>query len=312
MPEVLLIKTSSMGDVIHNLPVATDILAKFPNASIDWVVEESFSEIPVMHPGVKNVIPVAIRRWRKHLLEKKTRSEFSIFRERISEKRYDIVLDTQGLLKSAALATFAHGAICGYDADSAREPLACLFYDRKLQVGRDLHAVTRNRLLAAKCMGYSLEDLPLDYGIAMRIEKMPERAIFLHATSRDDKLWPEERWVELGRKLEMQIHLPWGSARERERSERLSGLIPGSVVPDRLGLRNAAELISGAAIAVGVDTGLAHLAAALDVPVVGIYCSTDPGLTGILGAGKHVNLGGKEGPPAVDPVHRACLEFLGK
>ncbi len=312
MPEILLIKTSSMGDVIHNLPVATDIRANFPNASMDWVVEESFSEIPAMHPGVKNVIPVAIRRWRKHLLGKDTRMEISIFREKIAEKRYDIVLDTQGLLKSAAIAKFAHGAICGYDPGSAREPIASLFYDRKLQVARELHAVTRNRLLAAKCMGYSLEDLPLDYGIAMLTRKMPERAIFLHATSRDDKLWPEERWVELGKRLEMEILLPWGSGKERERSERLSGLIPGSVVPDRLGLRNAAELISGAAIAVGVDTGLSHLAAALDVPVVGIYCSTDPGLTGILGAGKHVNLGGKEGPPSVDRVHCACVELLGR
>ena len=312
MPEILLIKTSSLGDVIHNLPVATDIRANFPNAVIDWVVEESFSAIPAMHSGVDEVIPVAVRRWRKNPFASRNLKEFSAFREKVSSRRYDLVIDSQGLLKSALLAKCSKGPVCGQDRHSAREGIASFLYDRKIGVDRKLHAVTRNRLLAAKCLGYSIDELPLDYGLRIPVESPERRAVFLHSTSRADKLWPEASWIELGNRLGMEIVLPWGSDAERERSLRLAAGIESASVPGRLTLREAATLISGAAIVVGVDTGLSHLAAALAAPIVGLYVSTDPGLTGILGSGRGLNLGGKEGPPPVDAVHSACLQFLGK
>ncbi len=303
MPEIALIKTSSMGDVIHNLPVASDILEHYPNASIDWVVEENFAAIPSMHPGVRSVIPVAVRRWRKSPLCRKTGEEFRQFREKLREKKYDLIIDTQGLLKSAIIARIAAGTRCGYDRQSAREPIASFFYDKAFHVEKDLHAVTRNRLLAAASLGYRPES-PLDYGIKMDVEK-ESHAILLHATSRDEKLWAESNWIELGKRLGMKCFLPWGSEKEKERSLRIASGIPDSVVPERLSLDQAARLIAGAAVVFGVDTGLSHLAAALSVPVIGIYCATDPGLTGILSAGCGINLGGKSGPPSVDTVFQA-------
>ena len=298
MPAILLIKTSSMGDVIHNLPVVSDIANHYPNATIDWVVEDAFAAIPALHPAVRNVIPVAVRRWRHCPFGSSTRSEFAQFREAIREERYDLVIDTQGLFKSAMISKFAQGARCGFDRKSAREPLASFFYDEKKFVEKNFHAVTRNRMLAASCLGYSV-DSPPDYGITLGAEK-GNYAVLLHATSRADKLWKEANWIALGRQLGMRTVLPWGSLEEKMRSERLAAAIPGAAVPEKLSLRDAAQLLAGASVAFGVDTGLAHLAAALRIPVIGIYCSTDPGLTGILTAGKGVNLGGRNGPPSVE------------
>ncbi|MBY0579978.1 MAG: lipopolysaccharide heptosyltransferase I [Burkholderiales bacterium] len=305
MPAILLIKTSSMGDVIHNLPVASDIHEHYPNASVSWVVEETFSPIPAMHPAVSNVIPVAIRRWRKCPFSRATRIEFAEFRNRIREEQYDLVIDTQGLFKSAVISKLARGARCGFDRKSAREPVASCFYDRTQFVDRNFHAVARNRMLAASCLGYSLEN-PMDYGIGVEAAPCAPYAVLLHATSRADKLWAELNWMALGKSLGMSVMLPWGCAEEKARSERIAAAIPDAVVPPKLSLQDAAKLIGGARIVVGVDTGLSHLAAALGVPVVGIYCSTDPGLTGIMSLKNGVNLGGKTCPPSVEDVLSAC------
>lgn len=300
MPSILLIKTSSMGDVIHNLPVASDIVSHFPDAEIDWVVEENFADIPSMHPGIRKVFPVAIRRWRNSLLSSRTREEFALFRKALGAEEYDMVIDTQGLLKSAILTRFAHGTRCGFDRKSAREPIACLFYDKTFHVEKHLHAVERNRMLAGACLGYRIESPP-DYGIKAGTE-CGNYAVLLHATSRADKLWDESNWIDLGNQLGMKLFLPWGNVEEKSRSERIAMKIPGSVVPEKLSLIDAAKLVSGAKVVFGVDTGLSHLAAAFKVPVIGIYCSTDPGLTGILTHGKGINLGGKNGPPSVSDV----------
>ena len=199
MPKILLVKTSSMGDVIHNLPVVSDILAHFPEAEIDWVVEESFAGIPALHPGVGKIIPVAVRRWRKHLLSRAVHTEISAFVKHLRSKTYDVVLDTQGLIKSAIITRLAQGARCGFDRQSAREPLAALFYDKTLRVEKIQHAVVRNRLLAGRALGYSPDD-PVNYGIvapSLALPWLPTTpfVVLLHATSRDDKLWPEAGWI---------------------------------------------------------------------------------------------------------------------
>lgn len=299
MPKILLVKTSSMGDVIHNLPVVSDILAHFPEAEIDWVVEESFAGIPALHPGVSEIIPVAVRRWRKDPFSRKVRSEIGFFVARLRSQVYDLVLDTQGLLKSAIITRLAHGARCGFDRHSAREPLAALFYDKTVRVEKNHHAVERNRLLAGRALGY-FPDEPVNYGItapALALPWLPsgQFAVLLHATSRDDKLWPEAGWVALGKNLashEMCSILPWGSETEHTRSQQLAEKIPLAIVPPALTLGQAAALISQAAVVVGVDTGLVHLAAALNVPTIAIYCASYPGLTGLhASSGRIINLG---------------------
>lgn len=306
-PKILLVKTSSMGDVLHNLPVVTDILLRFPHARIDWAVEEGFAALPALHPGVEQTLTVALRRWREGWW--KSRGEIKAACASLGTAPYDAVLDTQGLLKSALVARCAQGSRCGFDRRSAREPLAALFYNQTFAVPRALHAVERNRRLAGQALGY-VPDTPADYGIrapGVMLPWLPPEpyVVFLHATSRDDKLWAEDNWIALGKALHergLRAVLPWGSEAEKSRAARLCAALPGAVCAPRLDLQEAAALLAGARGAIGVDTGLSHLAAALGVPTVGVYVSTDPGLTGLYAGDRAINLGGKDANPAVDDV----------
>ncbi len=304
---IVLIKTSSLGDVLHNLPVVTDIRRHLPEASIDWVVEESFAALPALHPDVQRIIPVAMRRWRKSW--RTSRGEIKTVCHDLRSHGYDLALDTQGLLKSALITHCTHTKRCGHAWNSAREPIASWFYDRTFSVPKDRHAVERNRELAAAALGYTV-DTPPDYGIQVpdvALSWVPNKPyiVLLHATSRDDKLWDEQNWIALGKHLHQSgllAVLPWGSEEEKQRGERLSADIPDAICAPRLGLREASTLLGKARAAIGVDTGLSHLAAALGVPTVGIYTATDPGLTGLYAGPTAVNLGGRGTPPAVDAV----------
>lgn len=311
---ILLVKTSSLGDVIHNLPVVSDLHGNFPGLKIDWCVEESFAEIPRLHPGVGEVIPVAMRRWRKSLFASATWREISAFRTRLSRTAYDAVLDTQGLIKSALLCAQARGVRYGYAAEVAREPLAAFFYDKNFVIPPNVHAVERNRWLGAAAFDYPV-GTAVDYGLsAPRIdfEWLPDTpyAVLLTATSRDDKLWDEAHWIALAQALHAQglaSVFPSGSRPERLRAERLAAAVPGGIAVPPLGLRALSGLISRASLAVGVDTGLVHLAAALKIPTIALYVSTDPSLTGVYGRGFFRNLGGVGQNPAVAEV-LSCVE----
>ncbi len=318
MPNILLVKTSSLGDVVHNLPVVSDIRARFPQARIDWVVEEAYADIVALHPNVHRVVPVALRRWRANLLRPAHWREFGSFRRALAGVRYDCIVDTQGLVKSALLAQAASGIRHGYAAGSAREAMAAKFYDVVHVVARDLHAVERNRRLVAAALGYSAT-AGFDYGIAAPEggEPLAPRpyCVLLHATSRADKLWPERAWERLGGELARLGYvsiLPWGNGRERERSERIARSLPGAVVPPALGIFDAARLLGGACVVVGVDTGLTHFAAALGRPVVALYCGSEPGLTGVYPdrRARARNLGGKGIVPEPVEVLAAVDEVL--
>ena len=309
-PNILLIKTSSLGDVIHNLPVVSDIMYHYPGAHIDWIVEDSFASLPRLHPAVRNIIPVAVRRWRNKLFSMTTWQEISVFRTALSAQQYDFVIDTQGLFKSALLMRNAHGLHCGFDRYSARESLASALYQRTFSVPTEQHAVERNRQLVAQTIGFKLKN-SADFGISLSKTKpfdwLPQNdyAVLLHATSRADKLWSETNWVDLGNNLHrenIRCILPWGNSNEQERSLRLAAMIPDAIVPPYLDLDQAAALLGKARTVIGVDTGLAHLAAAVNVPTVGIYTATDPTLTGLYANEHSINLGNTGCAPNVEAV----------
>jgi heptosyltransferase-1 len=311
VPRVLFIKTSSLGDIVHNCPAVSDVARCVPGAAIDWVVEEAFAEVAALHAGVRRVIPIAIRRWRAALLAGATWSELAAFRDALRAERYDAVIDSQGLVKSAVVAALAHGRRHGFDRANAREPFAAHFYDSPHAVPASLHAVERNRGLAAAALGYALP-AGCDYGLRAEGE-LPLRArepyaVLLTMTSRDDKLWPEEGWRSLGAWLArrgLQCLLPWGSDEERRRCARIAAAIPGALVPARLPLAGLARLLRQARCVVGVDTGLAHLAAALGAAVVGLYCGSDPASTGLYGDARLRNLGGTGRSPALEELQQA-------
>jgi len=265
---------------------------------VDWAVEESFAAVPRLHAGVTGVIPVAIRRWRRALWRGAVLSEIAACLRKLRQQRYDAVIDAQGLFKSALVALAARGTRYGLDFRSSREPLA-MCYHRTFRVSWELHAVERNRQLLARALGYEVPP-----ACAWGISAAPRRfdwlaagpyAVLLHATSGDYKLWDEENWAVLGDAFNssgVSCVLPWGSGRERGRSERITEKLRAATVPPQLSLDDLAGLFAGARAVVGVDTGLTHLAAALGVPTVGVYCGTDPAATGIYGCVRTLNLGG--------------------
>ena len=306
MRRILFVKTSSLGDVVHNCPAVSDAARNVPGAVIDWVVEEPFASIAQMHRAVRRVLPVAIRRWRRAPWSPAVWSEIGRFRRALAEERYDAVIDTQSLLKSALIARAAHGPRHGLDRASAREPLAARFYDVTHAVPKAMHAVQRNRLLAAGALGYALQG-PVDYGLKGK-DGPPDPqdyAVFLTMTSRADKLWPVERWIELGRALRLKVLLPWGSPAEKLRVSTISSKVEQSSVPAGMTLPQLADLFQKAKCVVGLDTGLTHLAAALGALTVGIYCGSDPALTGLYGAPGAVNVGQAGRPPSVAEVLEA-------
>ncbi len=292
-------KTSSLGDVVHHCPAVSEVARNFPGAEIDWVVEEAFAGVPAMHARVRRVVPVALRRWRAALFSARTWSELSAFRAGVGAERYDAVIDTQGLLKSVFLAKFAHGPLHGLDRASEREPLAHFFYRHVHAVPWALHPVERNRRLTAQALGYAMQGPP-DYGLRAPAAAPRAQAVFLTMTSRAEKLWPEERWIALGRALGSRIVLPWGTQAEKARAQRIAAAIDG-VVPESMSLAGLAELFVASSAVVGIDTGLTHFAAALGCRTVGIYCGTDPERYG-LRAPRAASLGGTGRPPSADDV----------
>ena len=287
---VLLVKTSSLGDVIHALPALTDAARAIQGITFDWVVEEGFAEIPTWHPAVGKVIPVAIRRWRKNIWQTIKSGEWRRFKQSLRAEKYDLVIDAQGLVKSAWLTRYVNAPVAGLDKNSAREPLASRFYQRRLAVARGQHAVERLRQLFAVALGYDLPKGLGDYGLDVeRLIELPRNkpyVLFLHGTTWDTKHWPEVYWRDLALRMAdkgVEVRLPWGNPAEKARAERIANGLSNAVVLPKLNLAGVARVLASASACVAVDTGLGHLAAALDVPTISLFGPTNPGLTGAYG-----------------------------
>jgi heptosyltransferase I len=313
MANILFIKTSSLGDVIHHMPALVDARKARPDATFAWLVEEAFAPLVRLHPAVSEVIPVAWRRWRKSLFAPATVEEIKKSLREIRARDYDMIVDSQGLLRSAVIARVANGRRHGYDSSSIREPLASFFYDVRHRVSRELHAVDRNRILSGLSLGFTPQGTP-EFGLdrAQFASGAPQYAVLLHATARAEKQWPERHWIALGQALgqDTKLVLPWGSELERACSERIAASVQNASVPERAPLDQVAKLIAGAQYVVGVDTGLMHLAAALGVPLVAIFSGSNPGLTGPVGNGRLAVLGADGAPPSVDAVSRAVARIV--
>ncbi|WP_054310519.1 lipopolysaccharide heptosyltransferase I [Mesorhizobium sp. 1M-11] len=288
--KVLIVKTSSMGDVIHTFPAVQDALRARPNISFDWCVEEPFASIVALHPAIGTIHKVALRRWRKQLASPATWREGSALRNTLRAGHYDLVLDAQGLMKSALVAKLAGAPVAGFDKASAREPAATVFYDQRYGVPRDLHAIERTRRLFALALGYEPDLSTLDSGIAVPSGNSPvptgQVTTLLHGTSREDKKWPVQEWIETARLLVAQGFTPvttWSNDKERAVAEAIGQAVPATLVVPKSPLSEVASLIGHSTLVIGADTGLTHLAAAFGLPTVAIFLTTEPGLTGPQG-----------------------------
>jgi heptosyltransferase-1 len=311
---ILIVRTSSLGDLVHLLPAMSDIAAHVADARIDWLAEESFAEIPAWHPAVHEVIRVAHRRWRKHWWSAQTRRERAALRERLGARQYDVVLDMQALLKSVWLVRQTHGVRHGLDWQSAREPLASLFYDVRHRVEFWQPAIIRQRTLAAAALGYTVEGPP-DFGLGAITDgvTIEPAALIMPSASRDDKLWPASDWQQVFDDLQSRglgLRLLAGNEAEQARAQALIRGRDGAEVLPRMGLRQVAEQLARARIMVGLDSGLTHLSAGLGRPTIGIYRASTPVRTPLQGSAYVASLGERGQAPDATRVRAAIAEAL--
>lgn len=313
--KILIVRSSSLGDLIFVLPAISDIAKHCPEVMIDWVVEESFAEIPAWHPAVHQVIPISHRRWRKHWWSRKTRRERAAFRKKLRQTHYDMVLDMQGLMKSVWVVRQAIGERHGLDWKSARERLASLFYHQRHRVDFWQPAVTRQRELAALALGYQYEGAP-DFGLQAFTEgvEIQNYAVVMPSASRDDKLWPEEDWhaaLDLLVEHGLELRVLAGNDKEAARAAELVKHYPKVTLLTALPLKEVAHQLAAARLMIGLDSGLTHLSAALGRPTIGIYCASTPVRTPLTGAGMTASLGDRGVPPSREVVLLKLKQALG-
>jgi len=331
---ILIVRTSSLGDLVHMLPAMSDIARHVPDARIDWIVEEAFADIPRWHPAVNEVIKVAHRRWRKAWWSAPVRAERRALAQRLRSEPYDIVLDMQALMKSAWLVRQTRGVRHGLDWRSAREPLASLFYNVRHRVEFWQPAVQRQRKLAGLVFGYQPEGKP-DFGLeafAREAEQArqnagieaaggrvylggndPGYAVIMPSASRDDKLWPEDDWRAVFRRLReagCTLRLLAGNPQEADRARLLVAGMEGVEVMPRMSLTDVARLLAGSRMMVGLDSGLTHLAAALGRPTIGIYRASTPVRTPLVGSNYTASLGDRGASPSRGAVMAAVEQAL--
>ncbi|WLI88380.1 lipopolysaccharide heptosyltransferase I [Massilia sp. R2A-15] len=323
--KILLVRVSSLGDVLHNLPMVADILRRHPGATIDWVVEEGYVSLVRLNPHVRNIIPFALRRWRKSLGSKATRAEIAAFFRALRAERYDYVFDTQGLLKTGVImgaARLAPGGrkvgLANGSEGSGYEGISRIFHTDSIALDPRTHAVARGRLVAGAALGYGV-DTPPDFGLpgpdqSQRPHWMPEApyAVFFHGTARAAKKWPAANWIATGRALApMPVLLAWGSEDEKREAELIADGMPNAIVLPKLSMMEAVTLARNAALAIGVDTGLTHIAAAFLRPTIELYCDSPKWKTEGNWSPRIINLGDKGQPPSVDDVASACARLIG-
>ena len=289
---VLIVKVSSLGDIIHTLPAVTDAKQAHPNLVFDWVVEENFTEVPSWHPAVDRVIPVAIRRWRKSLMKTYLNHEYRTFKRALQGTRYDLVIDAQGLIKSGIISRMSRGLTIGLSNRTVREPLAALFYNKAYSVPWTEHAVDRVRQLFSRALQYQYDTDSISYGIdraklKTKTENLSGKTVvFLHGTTRVNKYWPKENWhnlAKLATDYGYDVALPWGTSEEKKRAEFIGEGNLNVKILGKKSLSDLAVVIIKSKGVIAVDTGLGHLAAALSKSTVSLYGPTNPALCGTYG-----------------------------
>ena len=336
-PKILLVKLSSLGDVLHNLPIVWDLRVRLPNAQIDWVVEEAYVHLltPLLSnpefKGIDYIIPLGLRRWKKNLFKLSTWKQFFAFKKALQSVQYDYIIETQGLLKSALVCALAKkspntvvAGLANATQYSGYEPVARIFYNQCVQVSADCHAVDRSRWVMSSALAWPLIDranAPRFYPETFT-QSLLEKSIMglqkpyvlcFHSTAREAKRWSNQNWIALGKELAgrgYQVVFPWGNAAEKQLSQELATNVPDALVPPAFSIEEAFSVIAGADLTVGVDTGLTHLAAVLGKPTVEIYCDSPRWKTEGYWANNICNVGDMKSPPSAIEVINASLDLL--
>lgn len=312
---VLIVRMSSIGDVIHTFPAYLALRRAWPSTLLGWAVEPAAAPLVQRLPGPLMVHVLDTHRWRRRWWSPATPGEIRDAIAHLRARRYELAIDFQGLVKSAVVARLSGATVLGLEATEAREPLAARLYHRKVAVDPDAHVVGQALTLAAAAG--APEAGPAEAGTTPafpglvtpedreRVERALARAgtsgtsgapggpradrpwVVIHSAHNwESKRWPSGRWAELGRRLHEETRLPvlwiWGPG-ELERTRRIAGAAgPGNRLAPSTGLTDLAALLESARLFVGGDSAPLHLAVALGTPCVGVFGPTDPARTGPL------------------------------
>jgi len=288
MKKILFVKLTSLGDLIHALPALSDAKRAHPELMVDWVIDENFQEVATWHEAVGKVFPTNHRKWRKNLFA--SFAPICHLAKSIRGEQYDLILDGQGNFKSALIALLGKGVRAGFDRESVRERVAQVVYQKKYSASWKIHAIDRLRKLFSDALGYVLPTNEPDFGLLLErfqdpgLELPSSYYVFVPNATWETKLWPEEHWIELIKRVAEPVLLPWGNGKERERAERIAGGAPNGVVLPKLRLSEIGFILARAKGCVSLDTGFSHLAAALKIPTVTLYGATDAALIGASGS----------------------------
>jgi len=340
----LLVKLSSLGDVLHNLPIVWDIRRQYPQAQIDWVVEEAYVDLlkPLQttstFKGIDCIIPIGLRRWKRNFFSLHNWQELFQFIRTLKTEKYDEIVDSQGLIKSALVARLAGKTLSGKVTGLANateysgyEPLARTFYDESVQVPKQCHAVDRSRYVLSSAMRtplinrsipiafyppHFIEQLtkPLDQAAQSNLNDLKKPYVLcFHSTAREKKKWSQESWIAVGQyliKKGLTPIYPWGNWPEKKVSQEISTDVEGSIVPPAYSIHDYFQIISQASLSIGVDTGLTHLSAVLNRPTVEIYCDSPAWKTEGYWSQKIINLGDIGKPPSAQSVLQAIDQLI--
>ena len=293
MIRILIVKLTSLGDLIHTMPAITDIQHNSSEVELDWLVDEQFSEIPAWHSFVNKTIAIGLRRWRRNI-NSRSLSEFMNCISEIRSKNYDFIVDVQGLLKSSILGSIiAKGESHGYADTSIKEKYASLFYNYKYHVPLNLHAVTRIRNLCSQVLNYSIDEAEINYGVKEQLQnkERDNYIVLIPHSSNPIKNWEEKKWIELAKLINaegLKVKVSWGSEFEKQQATRIAQASNTEVAEKlNLNINSIGKFLAKAKAVVSLDTGFSHIAAALETPNICLCITSDPNLSGAIGKNQY-------------------------
>lgn len=272
---IAIVRLSALGDIVNTAVVLQIIHHYYPEALIDWFVEEAFAPILQNHPLIHEVIPVPLKRLKKN-------KSFTLLKEMIhslkSRKRYDHIIDAQGLLKSAIVASFLPGRIHGFDRKSAREAIAAWFYATSSSIPYEISVIRRNVMVIT-------EALNIPYSDALIEQKAPvfdspsasheNKIALVIGASWKSKCYPKEHFAALCDLLPYPCHLVWGSTSEYDDAVWIQEHSKNAIVTPKMSLKELVDFIANCTLIIGNDTGPTHIAWAMNRPSITLFGPTN-------------------------------------
>lgn len=282
MQKIAIIKLSAMGDIIHSMVALQFIKIKYPNIQIDWFVEDAFSKVLENNPDINNIIKLnlkSIKNSKKEIL-----TQLKLVKS-FKNRDYDLIIDAQGLIKSAIVARLLGKNIVGFCKNSTREGVASFFYNKKVSISYDKNVIDRNCYLFSKALNFEISKDDIlnkkpflffkneDEKVYQYLDETRKNILLVVGASWKSKMYSKEKFVKIVQNLKENFFIAWGNEEEKEIAEFICDNSDAIVLP-KIDLNTLKALISRVDLVIGNDTGPTHMAWALNIPSITIFGNT--------------------------------------